>query len=89
MDWLASYADKSFDEDPARDLSFKKYAAYTSHMDWAVGELIETLQRMCRLQDTIIMFLSDNGAINDCPIHGTDKYPGWQEAYPRLGSNAP
>jgi arylsulfatase A-like enzyme len=36
-----------------------------------------------------VVFGSDNGAINDCPIHGTDKYPGWQEAYPRLGSNAP
>ena len=23
------------------------------------------------------------------PLHSTDKYPGWQEAYPRLGSNAP
>ena len=32
---------------------------------------------------------SDNGAISQCPLHGTDKYPGWQESSPRLGSNGP
>ena len=37
----------------------------------------------------MLIFASDNGAINDCPLHGTDQYPGWQEDYPRLGSNAP
>ena len=44
---------------------------------------------MGQREDTIIVFSSDNGAINDSPLHGTDKYPGWQEAYPRLGSNLP
>ena len=70
-------------------MSFKKYAAYTSHMDHGIGQLLEALERTCQRENTIIVFSSDNGAINDCPLHGTDKYPGWQEAYPRLGSNAP
>ena len=35
------------------------------------------------------MFSSDNGAINDCPLHGTDTYPGWQDESPCLGSNLP
>jgi arylsulfatase A-like enzyme len=89
MHWLAIYGDKRFDDNPEKDLSFRKYAAYTSHMDWAVGELLEVLQHRQEREETIVIFTSDNGAINDCPLHGTDKYPGWQEAYPCLGSNAP
>lgn len=87
--WLSSYFPQHYDDDPLKDMSFKKYAAYTSHMDEGVGRLLEVLERTCRRENTIIVFSSDNGAINDCPLHGTDKYPGWQEDYPRLGSNAP
>ena len=89
QEWLSRYHSARFDDDPGRDLSFKKYAAYTSHMDHGVGQLLESLEQTCQRGNTIIVFASDNGAINDCPIHGTDKYPGWQESYPRLGSNAP
>jgi arylsulfatase A-like enzyme len=87
--WIDRYAFETYDDDPSRDRSFKRYAAYASHMDYAVGQLVEALERTCQLENTILIFSSDNGAINDCPIHGTDKYPGWQEASPRLGSNAP
>jgi arylsulfatase A-like enzyme len=89
QEWLSRYYPDQFDDDPLKDLSFKKYAAYTSHMDHGVGQLLESLELTCQRENTIVVFASDNGAINDCPIHGTDKYPGWQEAYPRLGSNAP
>jgi len=89
QEWLSRYYPEQFDDDPLKDLSFKKYAAYTSHMDHAIGQLLETLERICQRENTLIVFSSDNGAIHDCPLHGTDKYPGWQEAYPRLGSNAP
>ena len=58
-------------------------------MDAAIGQLVESLEQTCQRENTLIIFSSDNGAINDCPLHGTDKYPGWQEAYPRLGSNLP
>ena len=47
------------------------------------------LERTCERENTIVVFSSDNGGINDCPLHGTDTYPGWQEEYPRLGSNLP
>lgn len=87
--WLANYYTDHFDDDPLKDVSFKKYAAYTSHMDHGVGQLLESLALTCQRENTIIVFASDNGAINECPLHGTDKYPGWQEAYPRLGSNKP
>jgi arylsulfatase A-like enzyme len=89
QEWLSQYYPHSFDDDPLKDMSFKKYAAYTSHMDHGIGQLLEVLERTCQRENTIIVFSSDNGAINDDPLHGTDQYPGWQEAYPRLGSNAP
>jgi arylsulfatase A-like enzyme len=87
--WIDRYADTRYDLDPAKDRSFKTYAAYASHMDWAVGQLMETLARTCERQDTIVIFTSDNGAIPSDPLHDTDKYPGWQEEMPRLGSNLP
>ena len=86
---LRQYDGDRFDDDPLKDQSFKKYAAYTSHMDRGVGQLLESLERTGRRDRTLIVFASDNGAINDCPLHSTDKYPGHQEAYPRLGSNLP
>lgn len=89
QDWLNAYQTDDFDKDQLKDASFRKYAAYTSHMDWAIGQLLEALERTCQRENTLVIFSSDNGAINDCPLHSTDSYPGWQEAYPRLGSNGP
>ena len=89
QEWLSRYCPGHFDDDPSRDMSFKKYAAYTSHMDHGVGQLLESLERICQRENTIVVFSSDNGAINDAPLDDTDRYPGWQEACPRLGSNAP
>lgn len=85
--WIDRYAFETYDGDPARDLSFKRYAAYTSHMDWAVGEVIDALKRTGQYQDTLVIFSSDNGAISAGPIHDTDCYPGWHFLTPRLGSN--
>tara|TARA_A100001037_G_scaffold77065_1_gene69094 strand:- start:4265 stop:5116 length:852 start_codon:yes stop_codon:yes gene_type:complete len=88
-EWIDSYCDQRYDPDPARDRSYKIYAAYLSHMDWAIGQMIESLHRTLSLDDTIVVFASDNGAIPDAPLHDTDKYPGRQEYMPRLGSNFP
>ena len=87
--WIDTYCDRTCDADPARDRSFKIYAAYASHMDRAVGQLIESLHRNLQLDDTIVVFASDNGAIPDDPLHDTDRYPGRHEEMPRLGSNLP
>lgn len=87
--WVDAYCDRFYDVDPARDRSFKIYAGYASHMDWAVGQLLETLARKLEVENTIVVFSSDNGAIPDDPLHDTDKYPGRFEEMPRLGSNLP
>jgi len=86
--WLDKYADKKYDDDPARDMSYKRYAAYTSHMDAAVGRLIDTLKEHNQFHNTIVVFASDNGATMQ--VRGDlDNYPGWHWPAPRLGSNAP
>lgn len=88
-EWIDAYCDRTFDPDPARDRSFKMYAAYASHMDHAVGRLIESLHRTLQVDDTIVVFASDNGAIPDGSTDTIHRYPGRQEELPRLGSNLP
>lgn len=89
QDWLDKYHAGQFDADPLKDSSFKRYAAYTSHMDYGVGQLLEALERKCQRENTIVVFASDNGAARNAPLEHSSSYPGWQEAQPRLGSNLP
>ena len=88
-EWIDRYWGNRYDVDPARDRSFKIYAAYTSHMDYCIGKLIETLKCIDQLDNTIIVFASDNGAVITNPKDDVAKYPGRHEDTPRLGSNYP
>lgn len=87
--WINTYYGHNYDTDPNRDRSFKVYAAYTSQMDHAIGQLVETLERTFQRENTLIVFTSDNGSIPNDPLHDTDKHPGRYEEMPRLGSNLP
>ena len=87
--WFDEYQFSTYDDDPLKDQSFKRYAAYTSQMDSAVGRLIEVLECLNQRDNTIIIFSSDNGAISSARLHSSDQYPGWQEEQPKLGSNKP
>ena len=87
--WLDQYQFEHYDDDPLKDASFKRYAGYASHMDEAVGKMVESLEVTGQRDNTIIIFTTDNGAIGSNPQHQSDVYPGWQEASPRLGSNLP
>jgi arylsulfatase A-like enzyme len=62
-DWLAAYANKGVDF-PRRD-----YNAVLGHMDARIGDLLLTLDELGVADNTLVIFLSDNGAI-------IDKYPG-------------
>ncbi len=88
-EWIDRYSSEVFDSDPERDRSFKTYAAYTSHMDHAVGRLIETLKRIDQIHNTIVVFTSDNGAPTGNCDKDTARYPGHHESMPRAGSNHP
>ena len=88
-EWIDAYCDQVYDVDADRNRSFRIYAAYMSHMDWAIGQMIESLHRTLELDNTIVVFASDNGAIPEAGLGDTGKYPGRQEEMPRLGSNLP
>ena len=62
-DWLATYAARGIEE-PRRD-----YNAVMSHADHRVGDILSTLRELDLEERTLVIFLSDNGAL-------TDKYPG-------------
>ncbi|TDO95154.1 arylsulfatase A-like enzyme [Halanaerobium saccharolyticum] len=87
--WQNKYWLRNYDIDPARDSSFKSYAAYVSHLDSAVGKIVESLKHLSLLENTIIVFTSDNGAVTYNPSQDTIKYPGKYYDTPRLGSNYP
>ena len=87
--WVDKYWDRTYDTDPDRDRSFKVYAGYASHMDHSLGRMIETLKRLDQVENTIVVFASDNGAGTTNPSADTAKYPGRHEDMPRTGSNYP
>lgn len=86
-DWVNQYSEQTYDKCSIRDHSFKVYAGYTSHMDHNVGRLIEALKESEQLENTLVIFTSDNGAVTYDPSKDTALYPGHQEDMPRTGSN--
>lgn len=88
-EWINKYSDNKYDTDPVRDRSYKVYAGYTSHMDYSVGRFLETLKMINQLDNTIVVFASDNGAETTDKTGDTNLYPGRQERRPRTGSNYP
>jgi len=85
--WLDRYKGKTFYDDPEKAESFKRYAAYTTHMDHAIGQMLDALEQTGRRSDTLIVFVSDNGATHAWKPSG--KYPGTYKPCPVLGSNLP
>jgi arylsulfatase A-like enzyme len=79
--WLAPYRDAI--KDPSRRI----YAASVTHMDAAIGRMVEALEKGGLLQDTLILFTSDNGGQRDYASK-TD-YEGKHGPNPTLGDNRP
>ena len=53
--WIDQYAFETYDDDLLKDRSFKRYVAYASPMDHAVGQLAEALERTCQRENTIVL----------------------------------
>lgn len=62
-EWLRKYADRGIDF-PRRD-----YCAVLDHMDHSVGRILQTLRELNLEKTTLLIYLSDNGALED-------KFPG-------------
>ncbi|HVR83911.1 MAG TPA: sulfatase-like hydrolase/transferase [Planctomycetota bacterium] len=80
-DWLRPYSDTI--KDPSRRL----YAASITHMDAAIGSIVEALEKKGCLDETVILFTSDNGGQRD--YSSATEYEGRYGPYPTLGDNRP
>lgn len=85
--WIRLYDGKKFYADPVKDESYKRYAAYVTHMDDAIGRIVAALERTGRRDNTLVVFASDNGSFPSWKPKG--QYPGTHQACPVLGSNLP
>ena len=81
QDWLKPYQQSI--QDPSRRL----YAASVTHMDATVGRIVKALNEAGQLDNTLILFTSDNGGQQDY-ASSTD-YGGKYGPYPTLGDNRP
>lgn len=57
-----------YDDKDAWDMDAKRYAALVSHMDAAIGRLLDTLDSLCLRENTLIIFASDNGPAQQAPL---------------------
>jgi arylsulfatase A-like enzyme len=70
-----------------KDASRRLYAASVTHMDAAIGRIVEALRKSGQLDDTLILFTSDNGGQRD--YRSKTDYGGKHGPYPTLGDNRP
>ncbi len=80
-EWLKPYQDKI--KDPARRL----YAASVTHMDAAIGKILQSLEKNGQADNTLILFTSDNGGQKD--YASKTEYEGKHGPYATLGDNRP
>lgn len=67
--------------------SRRAFAASTTHMDAAIGQVLDTLEKENLNENTLVVFMSDNGGQENWS--GTTQYDGRHGPYDRLGNNAP
>jgi len=79
------YEGRKFDDDPAKDESLHRYAAFVTQMDAKIGELIAALEATGQRENTLVVFHSDNGGL---PA-GDNPYISQVPPTPALSSNLP
>ncbi|MDT0688919.1 sulfatase-like hydrolase/transferase [Salegentibacter sp. F188] len=79
--WKEPY--KEVFEEPSR----RDYAAALAHMDHSVGKLLASLKEKGLDKNTVVLFISDNGAMESW--YPTDQYNGKFGPNPVLGNNEP
>ncbi|MFG6687298.1 sulfatase [Mariniflexile sp. HNIBRBA6329] len=70
-----------------KDDSRRDFAAAMAHMDYSIGLVLETLRQQNLEDNTLVIFISDNGAMENW--YPEYQYDGKFEPNPVLGSNYP
>lgn len=67
---------KDVDADRQEDLAYRMatFAAMMDHVDQGIGRMLKTLEESGQLDNTLILFTSDNGACYEWGPYGFDKY---------------
>ena len=82
-EWLGRY-EGQYDQSSHSRMHF---AACATHMDNAIGQMLDALDRTGQRENTIVIFTSDNGGQHKWQDKGT--YPGKYFDCPVLGDNRP
>lgn len=69
--WIPDWESLGADERRAFARMHEVYAGFLAHTDAQIGRLLDFLERLGRLDDTLIMFMSDNGASGEGGELGT------------------
>nr|WP_294924711.1 sulfatase-like hydrolase/transferase [uncultured Flavobacterium sp.] len=70
-----------------KDSSRRDYAAAMSHLDYSIGILLQILKEQNLDKNTLIIFMSDNGAMENWD--SKNEYNGIHPSNPTLGDNLP
>jgi arylsulfatase A-like enzyme len=86
--WKERYTHEKFFADDAKNESAIRYAAMISHLDDAIGRVLATVQARGERENTLVIFVSDNGPVGqpwpDGALYGRPALPSaW------LGSAGP
>ncbi len=69
------------------DMRMAVYAAMVDRVDQNIGKLLDTLDRLEKTADTLIIFLSDNGACAEGALHGRGEIYDTEKRNQEHGNN--
>ncbi|WP_046322217.1 arylsulfatase, partial [Mycobacterium sp. UM_Kg1] len=69
--WVPAWDDLSADERRLYARMHEVYAGFLSHTDAQIGRVVDTLERIGVLDNTLILLMSDNGASAEGGVSGT------------------
>lgn len=78
-----------FNNKEAADLTMASYASMVDRLDQSIGRLIDKVERSSDMDNTLIIFLSDNGGCNEGEMWdgvNPDERPGTRTSQARLGT---
>lgn len=77
------YDGRKFNDDPALDESYRRFAAFLTQLDTKIGQFVKALDETGQRDNTLILFTSDNGG----KTKGDNPYIGNVPGTPLLSSN--
>lgn len=85
-DWVDNWEDASEERRKNWTREMELYSAMVDHMDQNIGRVIEKLKEIDQFENTLILFMSDNGACHTTPsFPWMDGEPGGPNSFPTYG----